>query len=110
VNREQIDKTLMTTIGAQVRTWDSHNYPSWSTAGEWETAELAHNQIKTGYNGTGKYRIVVVEYRLLNSGRISRVANDVVWEDDSWVKPKYDPRMNDPDYVRYLELRERFEK
>lgn len=106
--REEIIDTLVVYYSAQIQKWDDRNYPYWSTVGDWFDHENAYNQIKDIH--MGKYRIVRKSLDLLDSGRIQAHDMFVVWENHEWVRDEFDPRIKDPDFKKYIELKKRFEQ
>ena len=103
--REEIVETLMTAFVGKVKKWNSQNYPYYETYTIWDD----HIKVLKSLTDSTRNGIVCLrKWQLLNTGRIA-THDTLLWEEGKWVVEEYDPRMKDPEYKKYLELKKRFE-
>lgn len=105
--REEIESSLLDCFVVQVKRYDEYDGDYWEDESLWQDHIEALKSLN--YTDDPRDRIIVLrKYNLYDSGRIS--PDDTKIWDKAWLDGRYDPRLKDPDYRKYLELKKRFEE
>lgn len=109
--REEIVRYVAEAYAVTREQWDGQNYPYQQTVSLWDDSAKAFDVIQDQPTiQRCKYRITLRHLDVLDSGRITWSDIKTVYQDEKWVDESHDPRYSDPDFRRYIELKERFEK
>lgn len=106
--RKDVVKTLAAVFAVQTERYDDHNYPYQHTESLWGD-HLRACEVIRDTRGNDKRRIVLRHLQVLSSGRVVWQDVKTVWEAGKWVSPEHDPRASDPEFRKYLRLKEKFD-